>query len=437
MMLNKNIAYLSFIILMLVFSISCNQKATTNNHPIDNEGETVSVIDEGKDGSTIGEGNDIIEVEIIEEDKGIVLGAERTDAYFPVLEGKRIAMTVNHTSFIGNTHIVDSLVSAGMDISKIFAPEHGFRGKADAGATVKDGKDSKTGLPITSLYGKNKKPSPEQMKDIDIVVFDIQDVGARFYTYISTMHYVMEACAENNIPIVVLDRPNPNGHYVDGPMLEDKYRSFVGMHDIPVVHGLTVAELARMINGEKWLKDDLKANLIFVECQNYTHNTAYELPIKPSPNLPNARSIYLYPSLCFLEGTEANVGRGTTTQFQVVGHPKYPIKDFAYTPISRDGAKHPKFENKECYGIDLSQKPLEEIRAEKQINLDYIVDFYQKMPNKDSYFLKNNFIDKLAGTASLRKDILAGKSAAEIRASWQAGLDKYSTMRKKYLLYGE
>jgi len=388
---------------------------------MDNEGEAIPVI----------EHTDNVETNT----KKIVLGAERTDAYLPLLAGKKVAMVVNHTSFIGSTHLVDSLLQLDIDIAKIFAPEHGFRGQADAGATVKNGKDDQTGLPIISLYGKNKKPTAAQLQGVDIVLFDIQDVGARFYTYISTMHYVMEACAEQNIPVIVLDRPNPNGHYVDGPMLEDKYRSFVGMHDIPVVHGLTVVELARMINGENWLENGIQCNLAFVECKHYNRDMVYELPIKPSPNLPNARSIQLYPSLCFFEGTEANVGRGTDKQFQVVGHPKYPDHSFSYTPTSRSGAKYPKFQDKTCYGIDFSRLSVEEIKNEGQINLGYLIDYYNQMPQKDKFFLSNNFLDKLAGTANLRKDILAGKTEAEIRAGWQKGLEDYKAMRVKYLLY--
>ncbi len=409
------------IIFLFLLSIciqwSCTNK-TTDNIPLDNEAEAVSVMQEEP---------------IIEEE--LVLGAERFDAYLPLLERKRVALTVNQTSMVDDNHLADTLLGLGINVTQIFAPEHGFRGQADAGATVKDGKDSKTGLPIISLYGKNKKPSSQQLQDVDIVVFDIQDVGARFYTYISTMHYVMEACAEANIPVLVLDRPNPNGHYVDGPVLDSDYSSFVGMHQIPIVHGLTVAELARMINGEGWLKDGLQCNLTFVECKGYTHHTMYELPIKPSPNLPNQRSILLYPSLCLFEGTEANVGRGTSQQFQVVGHPEYPNQSFSYTPTSRSGAKYPKFKDKLCYGMDLSNMETQSLFDEGKISLEYLIDFYQQMPNKESFFLKNKFIDKLAGTSQLRKDIIAGKSASEIRKGWEAGLNDYKSRRKQYLLY--
>ncbi len=369
------------------------------------------------------------------KDKEISVGAIQTDDYLPLLQDKNIALTVNHTSFIGQEHLVDFLLDKEVGVRKIFAPEHGFRGRADAGATVENGKDKQTGLPIISLYGKRKKPLPDDLKGIDVVVFDIQDVGARFYTYISTMHYVMEACAEKGIPVIVLDRPNPNGHYIDGPILEENHRSFVGMHKIPIVHGLTVGELARMINGEKWLENGIQCDLTVIPCKDYTHNSVYELPIKPSPNLPNMRSIYLYPSLCFFEGTDLNVGRGTTKQFQIFGHPDYPNKDFEFTPVSRPGAKHPKHKNKTCYGVDLSDRPIENIRQEKKINLQYLMDGYQKFPDKNAYFLKNKFIDKLAGTSQLRKDILAGKTEMDIRNSWQTGLDTYSKIRKKYLLY--
>ncbi len=370
-------------------------------------------------------------------DKKIEVGAERTEEYFEILKNKKIALTVNHTSFIGKHHLVDSLLSMGLDIQRIFAPEHGFRGEADAGATVAHGKDEKTGIPIISLYGKRKKPLPEDLKNIDIVVFDIQDVGARFYTYISTMHYIMEACAEHNIPVLILDRPNPNGHYVDGFILETSFSSFVGMHPIPVVHGLTVGELAQMINGERWLKNKLKCDLKIIPCKNYDHNSLYQLPIKPSPNLPNMRSIYLYPSLCFFEGTVVNIGRGTQQQFQVIGDPNYPDTNFSYTPISRAGAKYPKHENKLCYGKNLTSLSLEDLQKEKRLNLNYIIDFYNNYPKKETFFLKNNFIHKLAGTDLLKKYIIEGKTEKEIRTAWKKELGEYLLMRKKYLLYND
>ncbi len=357
------------------------------------------------------------------------------DSYVPLLKGKRVGMVVNHTSTIGKTHLVDSLKSQGLRLQMIFAPEHGFRGKADAGEHVKNGKDTRTGLPITSLYGKNKKPSPEQIKQCDVVIFDIQDVGARFYTYISTMHYVMEACAEQGVQMLVLDRPNPNGHYIDGPILDPKFRSFVGMHEIPVVHGLTVGELARMIKGEKWINRAEDLDLSVISCEYYKHETHYSLPIKPSPNLPNMRSIYLYPSLCFFEGTDISVGRGTNQQFQIIGSPNLPRSSFTFKPVSGPGSKYPKHENKLCHGEDLSKFSLESLSSQSCLNLSFLVEMYSRYSDKSRFFLENNFIDKLAGTDQLRKQIIAGMNAEEIRLSWQKDLKTYQAMRSKYLLY--
>ncbi len=409
-----------YIICISIFILgSCQNKAKTGQIQNDkNEPIVVPVIDK-----------------LETKDVSIVVGAAQLETYLPYLQGKKVGITVNHTSFIDDKHIVDALVEQQIDVQQIFAPEHGFRGQADAGATVSNGKDGKTGIPILSLYGKRKKPLPEDLNGLDIVIFDIQDVGARFYTYISTMHYVMEACAENNIPVLILDRPNPNGHYIDGPVLEEKYKSFVGMHPIPVVHGLTVGELAKMINGEGWLKNGIQCDITIIPCLNYSHHSFYKLPIKPSPNLPNMKSIYLYPSLCFFEGTDVNVGRGTDKQFQVFGHPDFPNKDFSYKPTSRSGAKYPKHENKTCYGKDLSGKSIEDLQGMKQVNLNYILDYYKEFNSTPSFFLKNNFFEKLAGTASLRKDIKALKNEKDIRASWQAGIDAYKSKRKKYLLY--
>jgi uncharacterized protein YbbC (DUF1343 family) len=345
-------------------------------------------------------------------------------------------MVVNQTSTIGERHLVDSLLAAGMVIKKIFAPEHGFRGQADAGEKVSDGKDAQTGIPIASLYGAKRKPGAEDLAGIDLMIFDIQDVGARFYTYISTMHYIMEACAENNIPMLILDRPNPNGHYVDGPVLDTStYRSFVGMHPIPTVHGMTIGEYAQMVNGEGWLAGDQTCKLTVIPCENYRHDRPYVLPIKPSPNLPNNRSIYLYPSICLFEGTVFSLGRGTTSQFQVIGAPDYPETDFSFTPISRPGAKYPKHENKTCYGLDLTTLDPEQIFAERQLNLSYLLDIYQRYPNKDDFFLNSDFFEKLAGNNQLRKQLIAGKSEAAIRASWEPALSQFKEMRKKYLLY--
>lgn len=355
-------------------------------------------------------------------------GAERTEKYLKLLQGKRVGMVVNQTSVIGQTHLVDSLLSRGVQIKTIFAPEHGFRGDADAGAHVKDAKDIKTGLPIISLYGKNKKPLPEQLQNLDILVFDIQDVGTRFYTYISTMHYVMEACAENNKQLLILDRPNPNGHYVDGPVLEPSLKSFVGMHPIPIVHGLTVGELAKMINGEKWLEGERQCKVTIIPAANYTHSTAYTLPIKPSPNLPNAQAITLYPSLCLFEGTNVSVGRGTPFPFQVIGSPYYKHTQYSFTPKSMPGAGDPPYKGQECYGLNLTDTELAQ-----PFTLAFLLNFYKNSTSQDKFF--NSFFEKLAGTTKLREQIIAGKTEEEIRASWEPALSNYKNMRKQYLLY--
>jgi uncharacterized protein YbbC (DUF1343 family) len=355
--------------------------------------------------------------------------AYQTEEYLPYLQGKSVGMVVNQTSTIDQTHLVDTLKSHEINIIKVFAPEHGFRGEADAGATIKSGIDEKTGLPIISLYGKNKKPTIEQLQDLDVIIFDIQDVGVRFYTYISTMHYVMEACAENNIPLLILDRPNPNGMYVDGPILELKHQSFVGMHPIPILHGLTVAELAEMINGEKWLKNELQCELKIIKNKNYSHADSYSLPFKPSPNLPNDLSIALYPSLCLFEGTVISVGRGTTKPFQQIGHPELTDFDHTFTPVSMPGSSaYPPFENKICYGIDFDTKHFAE-----GISLKYLIEFYKAFAEKGEYF--NNFLTKLAGTESLRQQIELGFSEEEIKMSWKAGLEEYEKMREVYLIY--
>lgn len=364
----------------------------------------------------------------------IVPGAHQLSQYLPMLKSKSVALLVNQTSTVGETHLVDTLHQLGVNIKAIFAPEHGFRGEADAGEKVTDGKDAATGIPIISIYGKNKKPSAQQLADIDMVVFDIQDVGARFYTYISSMHYVMEACAENDVAFMVLDRPNPNGHFVDGPILNPEFRSFVGMHPVPVVHGMTVGEYAQMINGEGWLADGKKCQLDVVLCKNYNHNKFYELPIKPSPNLPNIRSVYLYPSLCFFEGTNVSVGRGTNKQFQVYGHPEYPYGTYEFEPQPMPGAKYPKHEDKVCKGYNLADTPVRQLQKKQKLDLAYLIDFYQNFPDKSDFF--NSFFDKLAGTDQLRRQIEAGHEEAYIRASWSEGLKAYQKMRKGYLLYG-
>ena len=396
----------------------------------------ISIISCANNESTENQDNLVIETEIQEEPnqpKEIIIGAARFTEYLSALEGKKVGLIVNQTSAIGETHLVDSLISLGVDVRKIFAPEHGFRGTADAGEKVKNGKDVKTGFPIVSLYGKYRKPSKAMITDFDVLIFDIQDVGARFYTYISTMHYVMEAAAENGKKVIVLDRPNPNGHYVDGPIRTKKLKSFVGMHPIPIVHGLTVAELAKMINGEKWLTGGLQADLKIVTCENYNHNTFYELPIKPSPNLPNIRSIYLYPSLCLFEGTIVSVGRGTPTPFQVYGHPIFKNGTYEFTPEPTEGAKKPPYNNETCFGFNLADKSLEKLRQTQQIELSYIINYYNDFPIKKAFF--NNFFKKLVGNTELQKQIESGRSEAEIRASWEPALDNYKEMRQQYLLY--
>jgi len=362
----------------------------------------------------------------------ILTGADQTNLYISKLKGKRIAIVANQTSVISNgtnyTHLVDSLVSLKLNIQKVFAPEHGFRGKADAGESIADGIDSKTGLPLISLYGKNKKPTKAQLKDIDLVVFDIQDVGVRFYTYISTLHYVMEACAELKIPLLLLDRPNPNGHYIDGPILEPAHKSFVGMHPVPVVYGMTIGEYGLMINGEKWLDNELKASLTVIKLKNYTHSSTYNLPIKPSPNLPNKKAINLYPSLCFFEGTNVNAGRGTNMQFQIYGSPFLNTKSkFSFTPTPNEGAKYPKHAHMISYGEDL--RATEKLTS---LNLSWLIKATKQ--NRTKIFF-NTFFTKLAGTTKLQAQLEEKVSEADIKASWQEGLEKFKIVRKKYIIY--
>jgi uncharacterized protein YbbC (DUF1343 family) len=365
-----------------------------------------------------------------------VVAAERTSEYLPFLETKNVAIVANNTSRIHHTHLVDSLLSLGIGVKKVFAPEHGFRGDHGAGEVVKSDIDSKTGLPLISLYGKNKKPSPESLKGIDIVIFDIQDVGARFYTYISTMHYVMEACAESGIPLIILDRPNPNGHYVDGPVLDLKYQSFVGMHPIPIVHGCTVGELAQMINGEKWLKNGVICDLTVIPCLDYDHTMSYDLPYQPSPNLPNATSIYAYPSLCLFEGTTISVGRGTDFPFQWFGFPGFKSGAKELTPIDIPGVvTDPPFENQKCNGVLIENKNLSDLNSIKELNLGWLLLAYQEYKGSAAFFKSPDFFDKLAGTDQLRLQIIEGKSAEAIRSSWSVGLNNYLITRSKYLLY--
>ncbi len=359
----------------------------------------------------------------------LVLGAERMDILLPELEGKKLALLVNQTSLIGTTHLVDTLLSRGMEITKVFAPEHGFRGDADAGETIRNSRDAKTGLPIVSLYGGNKKPTAEQLENVDVVIFDIQDVGTRFYTYISSMHYVMEACGELGKKVVVLDRPNPNGRYVDGPVLDMSLKSFVGMHPIPVLHGLTVGELAMMINGEHWMEGGVTCDLKVIPMTGYSHDMEYSLPVKPSPNLPNDLAIELYPSLCLFEGTEISVGRGTMEPFQQIGHPSLTGFDHSFTPRSLEGmAKYPPYEDEKCYGTLFTQE-----NALKGFDLSYLISYYQKFENKEEYF--NNYFPKLAGTDELDDQVRAGMTEDEIRKTWEPALNAYKELRKNYLLY--
>lgn len=364
----------------------------------------------------------------------VIVGAKQTNLYIPILKNKNVAIIANQSSVIDNTHLIDSLLSVNIKIKKIFCPEHGFRGVADAGKLINNNIDTKTGLPIISLYGKHKKPTKEDLKDIDIIIFDIQDVGVRFYTYISTLHYVMESCAENSIPIIIMDRPNPNGYYIDGPVLDTSIaKSFIGMHPVPLVYGMTIGEYALMINGEKWLKNKIQCDISVITCKNYNHNTIYKLPIKPSPNLPNMLSIILYPSLGLFEGTIMSIGRGTDFPFQVFGHPKLQKTDFTFTPKSKVGATNPKYKNTICYGFDLRNISLSSFIDKKEIQLNFLIKSYKSLKRKNNFF--NNYFYRLAGTKTLQQQIEKGLSEFEIRKSWQNDINNFKKIRKKYLLY--
>lgn len=366
----------------------------------------------------------------------IKTGAESVQEYIPLLKGKRVAVLTNQTGIIGKTHLVDSLVSLKINIVAILSPEHGFRGDADAGEHVASSVDEKTGIPIKSLYdGNTGKPSAELMKSIDVMLFDLQDVGVRFYTYLTTMARMMEACAENGVKMIVLDRPNPIGFYVDGPILDMKYKSGVGWLPIPTVHGMTLGELAGMINGEKWLKDGIQCDITVIKCRNYTHASMYQLPVKPSPNLPDMRSIYLYPSTCYFEATPVSLGRGTTEAFQMYGHPNMKGYKFSFTPKSIPGAKFPPQLNRECYGVDLRTEPSIEEINKAGINLEYVIDAYTNL-NLDDHFFRS-FFELLSGQGYIRKMIKEGKSAAEIKAMWAGDVAKFKEQRKPYLLYPE
>lgn len=376
------------------------------------------------------------------EAQELQLGAERMEAYLPLLEGKRVALVVNQTSTIGSTHLVDTLISIGVNVVKVMAPEHGFRGEAPDGEKVNDSKDTKTGIQIVSIYGSTKKPSPEMLTDVDVLIFDIQDVGVRFYTFISTMHYVMEAAAENNKQVIVLDRPNPNGMYIDGPVKADDVNSFVAMHPIPIVHGLTVGELAMMINGENWLKPERvssknnpkvsgrnpKCDLTVIAMKGWDHSQTYSLPIKPSPNLPNDNAIALYPSLGLFEGTVVSVGRGTNHPFEVIGHPDYTLGSYSFTPQPNEGSKYPPLEGQECFGQSFLGT-----EAPRELTLKYLLAYHQELKDDTTFF--SDYIDLLSGTKDFRQQVEAGMTELEIRATWQPKLDAYKAMRKQYLMY--
>jgi uncharacterized protein YbbC (DUF1343 family) len=360
-------------------------------------------------------------------------GAYSIEEYKSLIEGKSIAVLANQTSMVGKNHLVDTLLATGVEIKVIFAPEHGFRNLADAGETIEDGKDSKTGIKIISLYGNHLKPTKEDLSGIDIVVFDIQDVGTRFYTYISTLHYLIEACAENRTKCIILDRPNPNGFYFDGNILDTAHRSFVGMDPVPVVHGMTVGEYAGMLNGEGWLKNGVQCDLKVIKCKYYTHNTLYELPVKPSPNLPNQTSVYLYPSICFFEGTSLSLGRGTAFPFQVYGSPNLPDKGFSFVPESVPGAKNPPLLGVKCFGTDLRDAMKKNLVPKTELNLSWLISAYNDFPDKDKFF--NSYFDVLAGGPLLREQIQKGMTSAQIKATWKEGLAKFAKIREKYLLY--
>lgn len=397
----------------------------------------------------------------------VVPGAARLDVYLPLIKGKRVGLFANPTSTIGQTHLADTLKKSGVDITVIFGPEHGFRGTADAGEKIGNYTDPQTGIPVVSLYGKKIKPDATDVKDVDILLFDIQDVGVRFYTYISSLQHFMEAAAELGKPLIVLDRPNPNGHYVDGPVLDPKYKSFVGMQPVPVVYGMTIGEYAQMLVGQRWLQlpagspshylvdpkpekawkeyaaDKKGLNLIIIRCANYTHNSMYVLPVKPSPNLPNIQSIYLYPSTCFFEGTILSEGRGTSKPFQVFGHPSLPKNLFSFTPNPNEGARQSKLYGKLCYGWNLSGTP-EEVRAKvnNKVQLKWLMEAYRLFPQKDSFYIlpksgkmEESFFNKLAGNNELWQQIKSGMTEEAIRATWAPGLEAFKKIRKKYLLY--
>lgn len=374
--------------------------------------------------------------------QSIITGAEQTEKYIPYLKGKRVGVLANPTTIIGPKHLVDSLLSIGINIVKVFGPEHGFRGNASAGVKVNDEKDPTTGVKVISLYGPKRKPTKDDLADVDIMIFDIQDVGCRFYTYINVLSHIMEACAENNKELLILDRPNPNGYLVDGPILDMKYKSGIGMFPIPIAHGTTIGEFAQMINGEGWLPGKMTCRLKIIPVANYTHDMPYTLPVKPSPNLNTQQSIMLYPSTCLFEGTILNHGRGTYFPFTVMGSPLLKDKfSFSYTPVGIPGmSETPLHMNQVCYGLDLRNYDINELRMSKRINIQWMIDMYNAYPDKEKFFDRSyskemGDINKLVGVATFKEQIIAGKSVKEIQDSWEPGLSQYKTMRKKYLLY--
>jgi uncharacterized protein YbbC (DUF1343 family) len=384
----------------------------------------------------------------------VITGAERMQVYLPMLKGKSVAVFANQTSMVKNTHLIDTLLSSGIKVVKIFGPEHGFRGDADAGEHVGDARDKKTGIPVISLYGNHKKPTPDDLKGVDVLIFDIQDVGVRFYTFISSLQYYLEAALENHKPLLILDRPNPNGFYVDGSVLDMNFKSFVGMQPIPIVYGMTIGEYALLLTGENWLSKEANAinaynittnpttdtpfHVQVIKCKNYDHNTRYELPVMPSPNLKEMQSIYLYPSTCFFEGTVLSEGRGTDKPFQIFGHPSLPNNLFAFAPKPNAGAKNSKCFYQKCYGWNLSGSSEELLeRLDHRIHLEYLIEAYKLFPGKDTFFLKNNFFNKLAGNEMLMQQVKDGKTELEIKKSWEPGLIDFKARRKKYLLYAD
>ena len=407
----KNISLTIFV--LVIFRIACFSNNDKN------------------DSSTINDLSDTIS----SKNNLILIGAQRFEKYLSLLENKSIGMVVNQTSVIGSTHLVDTLLSLNVNIKAIYAPEHGFSGKKERGEYIKNGIDSLTGISIISIYADNKKPSKKDLSGIEIMIFDMQDVGARFFTYIGTLHYVMEACAEQNINLIVLDRPNPLGYYIAGPVLDTSYRSFIGMHPVPIVHGMTIGEYALMINGEGWLKNSVTCNLKVVKIGNYSHNIKYELPVSPSPNLPDMKSIYLYPTTCLFEGVAINEGRGTEKPFQQFGNPTYKPRTFSYTPVSIPGyCLHPKFEGQVCYGYDLSNINIDKLQAIKEIDLRYLIEFYNQSLEKNKFFDIDMF-DLLAGGSGIRNQMISGMSNEEIKRSWIPGIKKFIIKRDKYLLY--